>query len=249
MLKQLLYGLFYLAVFGVVIFIIYLIWFKPAPSCFNGVRDVGEEGVDCGEVCSGACVDPNSSQIQISELAQIFHPTATSISLMVQVQNPNSEIAAENFPYKFVLRDVQGNILHEVSGESFVYASEIKYIAEFNLQFPDISRITSADFVLGMPRWVSKTLFAKPEVSVQNFTTSESDSGIKVEGDFINNDTVPAKEVTILAVFYSNVGRPAGISKSQSGTVAPEQQQSFSVFHPALGNINFSGTKIYLYAK
>ena len=245
--KQIVYGLFYLVILGAILYAAYLTWLKPAPSCFNGFKDAGEEGIDCGGICSRACMASGFSVIEVVGDPKIFHPTQTSISVIAQVQNKNAAFAAQAIPYKFGFYDAQENLLHEVSGESFLYASEIKYVAEFNLQFADISKIAYAKILIGEPNWVSDSLFSLPDLKIQNSNVSSSDAGVQIAGNFLNNGPISISRVTVMAIFYNNIGQPAGISKNEIEDVMPGQQRPFLIFHPPLGNLNLSGTKIYLY--
>ena len=247
--KQIAYGLLYLLILAGILYAVYLIWLRPAPSCFNGFKDAGEEGADCGGVCSKACLPSGLSAIEITGDPKIFHPTPSSISVMAEIQNKNPGSSAKVFRYKFGFYDAQDKLLHEISGESFLYSSEIKYVAEFNLQFPDVSEIAYAKFLTGEPLWVSDSLFGAPNLKLQNSKTSSSDSGLQATGSFINNSGVTISRVTVFTVFYSNIGQPAGISKNEVEGVMPGEQRSFSVFHPPLSNINLSGTEIYLYGE
>lgn len=245
--KHIVYGFFYLLILTAVLYAAYLIWFKPAPSCFNGFKDPGEEGIDCGGICSKTCLPSGFNAVELVGDPRIFHPTQSSISVMAQIQNKNAAFAAQMLPYKFGFYDSQDNLLYEKSGDSFVYASEIKYVAEFNLQFADISKAAYAKISIGEPNWVSDSIFSIPNLKVQNYNSSSSDAGIQVTGNLLNNSPVSIPRITILAVFYSNIGQPAGISKSELNDVAPGERRPFLIFHPPLGNLNMSGTKIYLY--
>ena len=244
--KQLVYGLFYIAIFSGLVFGFYSLFIKPAPSCFNGVQDQNEQGIDCGGVCAKFCLPSNLIDIETSGQAQIFHPATSSISVMAEIKNNNADFAAQDLPYKFVFYDGQGTPLYERDGDSFIYASEIKNIAEFNLNFPDAYKIVSVGFSIGETKWIPKSLFSQPQLVRQSLNTAISPKGLTAAGNFINGGTVLVKKVTIFAVFYSKFG-PIGISGSEIDDVAPGQQYSFSVFHPTLNNIDISKTRIYLY--
>jgi len=249
--KQFAYGLFYLIILGVLAFGAYSVFFKPASSCFNGTQDQGEQGIDCGGVCAKTCTPSELATITTGQPI-IFHPTPSSVSVMVEIKNPNQNFSARKFYYKFTLRDDSGNPVAggEISGDSFVYASEIKYVAEFNKPFADAAKIVSADFsIVGEPDWVSGSLLAKPKLDLQNSSTSASGNEIGVTGSIINSNTVSVSQVDIFAIIYSKLGQPAGISKTQVSNIAPGQQQLFSITHPLLGNIDFPATKVYLYGR
>ena len=246
--KQSIYGFFYLVILGAIFYGVYSAWFRPAPSCFNGIRDTGEQGVDCGGICFNACVPSNISALEISEQPKIFRPMPSSVSVIVQIKNSNPNFAAENFPYRFFLRDNQDNVLKEIEGESFIYALETnRHIAEFNIQFPEASRVAYADFSIGQPKWVPASSFSRPELSLQNFNTSNLDNGAQVAGNFVNNGTVTVARAIVFAVFYNKFGQQAGISKSEVDDVLPGQQRPFLIFHPPIASLNLSGTKVYLY--
>ena len=53
-LKQTLFGLFFLAVFGGVVFWIYQST-RPVLTCFDKIQNQDEEGVDCGGKCQILC--------------------------------------------------------------------------------------------------------------------------------------------------------------------------------------------------
>ena len=51
LLKQFLYGFFYLAILVSLIWLVYSFEFKPAPNCFDGKKNQEETGIDCGGSC------------------------------------------------------------------------------------------------------------------------------------------------------------------------------------------------------
>ncbi len=245
--KQFVYGFFYLAILSGITFVVYSTWFKTAPSCFNGIKDAGERGVDCGGVCQKICLPFGLSNIEISGNPFLFRPTLSSVSAMAQVKNTNSDFAAKGFPYKFVFYDNDNKVVKEINGESFIYASEIKYVGEFNLVFDGVEKVATVDFSAGKPEWVPKSSFEKPDLSKQYKTYVSDDGKVKVDGSFVNSGSAYVPRLTVFAVFYSKLGQIAGVSKSEIENVAPGQQKNFSVSHPPLPNLNLSATQIYLY--
>src|SRR3989338_2324993 len=93
--KQIVYGLFYLVILGAILYAAYLTWLKPAPSCFNGFKDAGEEGIDCGGIFARACMSSGLSEMEVVVIPKIFPPTQTSISVIAQFQNKNAAFAAQ----------------------------------------------------------------------------------------------------------------------------------------------------------
>jgi len=249
-LKQLLYGVFYLIILTGLVFGAYSLFLKPAASCFDNTRNQGEQGIDCEGPCAKACIRADLKPIEISVQPQIFYPTASGISVLAKIQNPNSDYAAERFAYSFNFYDDQGNLIKEIPGESFAYASEIKYLVEFNLSFSGFKQARRAELIIENPAWVSSGSFKLPQTALQSVQTLKSDAGmLQVNGRFINNDSVVLPNVTVIALFYNQSGRPAGISKNEIDDVPPGDSRTFSIIHPAISNIDVSRTAVFLYAK
>jgi len=250
LLKQFLYGVFYIVVLSGIIWGTYSLFLKPAPSCFNHVQDQGEEGIDCGGPCAKVCIPANLKPVEISGQPQILRPTPSGISVFAKIQNPNSDYGAKSFSYAFRFYDSQDNLIQEVRGESFVYAAEIKYLAEFNLSFSGFKQAQRAELIIENPAWVSGSVFRLPQAALQGVQTSKSDTGmLQVNGRFINNDSVIFSNVAVVALFYNQVGQPVGISKNEVDNVSPGESQTFSVIHPAIPNVDVSRTAVFLYAK
>ena len=245
-LKQFLYGAFFLLIFGGIIWGAYLWFVKPAPSCSDGIQNQGEQGIDCGGPCANVCIPSDIKPIGATGQLQIFHSTPTGISILVQVQNPNSAYAADRFSYTFKIYDNQNVLLSEITDESFVYGSEIKYLGAFNLPFPNANRI---ELFIGTPEWVPADSFKKPALVVQNVQTASTASGLQANGRFVNNDSVALGKVTALSIFYDASGKPAGISKNEVTDVLPGETRTFSVMHPLFLNPDLSRTAVFLYGK
>lgn len=249
-LKQFIYGAFYLILFSGIIWGIYAWFLKPAPSCFDNIQNQGEQGIDCGGPCAKVCIPSTLKPIEASGQPQIFHPTASGINVLAKIQNPNPGYAAGNFMYAFTFHDDHDNVIQKISGESFVYAAEIKYLAEFNLSFPGFDRVRRAELTVENPAWVSSDAFKLPQAIVQSSQASKSDTGtLQVNGRFINNDSVVLPSVTVMAIFYSQFGQPAGVSKNEVENVAPGESRTFSIIHPAIPNVDLSRTAVFLYSK
>ncbi len=248
-LKQFIYGIGFLIFFGLFAFGVYSLWFKPVSSCFDHVQNQGEEGIDCGGPCAQACIPPDIKAISVGGIPRLFRTTPSGISIFAEIRNPNGDYAAQNFAYTFKLYDDQNNILREITGESFIYAGEIKYLAVFDLASADATHVQRVELVVESPQWVPEAVFKKPQLLVQNSQVSKQESGILVSGRLVNNDSVAIPQITIATIFYDQLGQPVGVSKNEVENVAPGQSQPFSVIHPSLPTADLSRTAIFLYGK
>lgn len=243
--KQFLYGILYLAIFVLIGFWFYGRFIRVAPSCFDGVQNQNETGVDCGGVCARVCT-ANANRIE--QVGNVFYssPDAGHIELMAEVQNPNSDLAAKSFTYVFRLYQTDGTSI-DVAGVSFLYADETKYIVQVGGAPPgvDPSKITRADFLAGSDvEWVAAETFTKPDVKVRDQQISNTASGVEVDGHVSNEGTIDVPSVFVTAIFYNSFGLVAGVSNTQLDAVASGDVRPFTIIHPAIAGLNPSATVV-----
>ena len=91
--KQIFYAAGYLSAF-LTVFIIYLIWFKPATTCFDNRRNQNETGIDCGGQCP-ACEIKTLILPEVSWLK--YFPADNQIIVAAEIKNSNLNYAADFF--------------------------------------------------------------------------------------------------------------------------------------------------------
>lgn len=247
--KQIIYGVFYIIVLSATGFGFYRLFLKPAPSCFDGVQNQGEAGVDCGGPCTASCVPVDIRPLQTIGRILTFNPAQSSLSLLAQVSNPNLTHGAKNFGYTFTLYDSAQKPVQTIRGESFIYAGEVKYIFLPNASAPQ-GNFSYVDFKMDNPYWISKDQFSgPPDFRVSGVSTVVSGNSLIVGGQVLNNDTVAFPELYVVAIFKGNAGQVAGASATLLNNFAANETRSFSVLYPNLPNVDLSGTKVFVYAK
>ena len=241
--KQFLYGIFYLGVFALIAFGVYVVFLRPGPSCTNNRQDAGEEDVDCGGVCSPVCFPQNFRPIEVTEQVRIFYPANGQVSALATIQNANAGLAVKAFDYSFDFYDAQNNLLRTVSGQSFIYAGEIRRLAKF-LDITESLRVVRVDIRLQNAAWVKAEAFPRPEVVIQDWRAETDGSMIRVNGRFVNAGTLLLPYVTILAIFHNASGRSMGISETAVEDVAPRESKNFTIFYPAVKDIDPKNTEL-----
>lgn len=248
--KQIIYGAFYLIVLGVIFAAVYFRFLKPAPSCFDAVQNQGEAGVDCGGPCAAVCLPSALQKIAIVGGVSFFPSSAGHDTLLAQVANPNSGLAAPVIDYRFDLFDATGTLIGSVPGGSFMYASEVKYLLAANVAVP--VPVDHAVLAMQDPVWVEAAkLGLVPQFKNPLPVTGSaiSSSTITVNGRIVNSDLVTFTNILIVAVFRGTAGgAPLGASQTKVDRLAPNEAQDFSVMYPAGAAIDPSLTQLYAYA-
>ncbi len=243
--KQLLYGIFFLVIFGAVIYGIYSIFVKSAPSCFDRRQNQGEEGVDCGRVCSSTCLPGNLQAIETQGAVRIFYPRTGRVTLLARLQNANLNFAVKAFDYKFTLFNSENKEIKSALGKSYIHAGEIKYLAAF-VDLQDEHLATRAEITLTNVDWVTAGAAGKPMLVVQEHRTTLSPLGVETAGSVLNNDAVNLDTVKIMALLRGNAGQALGVSETEVGGLAPGESRSFTIFHPPMDELDLQKTEIFV---
>lgn len=234
-----------MVVWGLVVSSVYFWFIRSAPSCFDHVQNQGEQGADCGGPCATACT---ASAQEISVLGvNVFTSSPGHATFLAEVANTNAGFAAHSFGYTFNLYDVSGTLVGSHSGQSFLYASEIKYLLLPNILVSD--PVDHATLTVESEQWVGgSALGAAPQFAFQNVSTNITSSSISVNGRIQNLDNAPFMHVLIIAVVKDAKGNPAGASETELDNLSPNQAQNFSVIYPRIENVNPAATQVEAYA-
>jgi len=248
--KQLVYGLFFVIVIVIVIWLIYLAFFKPAPSCFDGIQNQGETGVDCGGPCAKLCIPSTIQPVAAIGNVSVFAPLAGRVTLLGEIVDPNSDFAAQSVSYTFDLYDASGNLIASIPGTAYVYADQTEYLVVPNEAVSTV--VDHAALTIGAVQWVSASQMGLvPQFTFKNIATVPglASGTLAVDGQIVDADSASFTNITIIAVLRSSGGAPAGVSETVIDSIAPNQAENFSITYPAAANIDPTQTQVYAYAE
>src|SRR5579864_5721823 len=107
--KQFLYAILFLAVFGLIVWGVYSITLKPAPSCFDNIQNQDETGVDCG---GSHCVPCDIKNLKpLVSLPAVLFTDGQVFSVSFDLTDPNANFGASSVTYDLNFYDASGNIL------------------------------------------------------------------------------------------------------------------------------------------
>jgi hypothetical protein len=246
--KQFFYGLLYLCIIGAIGTGIYFRYLKPVPSCFDGVQNQGEQGVDCGPVCGNLCTADLAPITAIGPV-YVFPGTQGRVTVAAEIANPNSDFGASDAPYTFTLYDASHIAIGTILGASFVYPGQTKYVAVVNQPMPAGAVSATLTMATGTVWAASSTMGAAPQFAFQNLATSDVASGTVVaSGLLVNQENVPFAHIQIVTFFESEVAQPIGVSETELDNVAAGGSVPVSVSYPADPRIDMTHAEMYAYA-
>jgi hypothetical protein len=246
--KQLVYGFLYIALLGGFMLVVYILFFNSGASCTNERQDPGEEGIDCGKICGDVCIPEDFKPIRAIGPVQVFRPSASLVELIAKVQNSNLALSARSFDYKFEIKDVDGSLVDTISGTSYIYNGEVKYIVAIKTGVS--YRAAAADFEASNPSWVKADEFYRPEMSgVLDKQIAVGSTTINISGAVINKDITSVDSIGITALMRDQYGILLGVSQTVLGGLDAGERKQFSMQHPVMPGIVPDKTEIIINAE
>ncbi|MCL5733496.1 MAG: hypothetical protein M1334_02420 [Patescibacteria group bacterium] len=242
--KQFFYGIFYLAILAIIIYGIYLI-FKPAPSCFDNIQNEGETGVDCGGPCAPCTF--NLTPLQVVGQVKILPVDGNHVSLLAQIQNSNQGFGVASFDYQFSIYDQDDNFIASSSGNSYIYPGQLKYVSIPLVAVSNIGSIGRASLTIGKYNWQTADNFRILSSQIQGQQVATTTDGVKVFGYLYNGSSFTIPSAELVAIFYSQSGLVAGVSKTEISNIASLQSFPFTINHPPINYLNNQATQVLIY--
>lgn len=231
-----------LSIVGVVVFSTSLIgasWYflsVPDPSCFDGVRNQEERGVDCGGPCARACVETFvPDPIVIREAAFVPGGEDGEYDVLAKLYNPNDEFGAPVLPYVFRLKDASGAVLAEASGSGFILPQETKMILSVGLRSTASPREVEIVFPEG-GKWERFSGYKeKPSFSVLNRRYGRISSGPffgEATGILVNDSVFDFRSVLVKVILRDADGVPLAFNQTEMNTFRTRESRDFRLRWP-----------------
>ncbi len=124
--------LFYLSIFFAFVFFVvalpsfFLVY--RAPSCFDGIQNQGEAGIDCGGPCARLCPAQTLPPLVLWQRA--FEVAPGVYNAVASVENPNFNSAVTAAPYVFRLYDADNTLIVERTGTTYIPPRKTFYVFE-----------------------------------------------------------------------------------------------------------------------
>lgn len=241
--KQLIYGGGYLAVIFLILFSIYSIWFKSAPSCFDGRKNQKEIGVDCGGPCS-ACEIKTLSPI-IADWIKYF-PADSKTIIAAEIKNSNQNYGAKKFFYTLDIYGKNEEKIKTIFGNSFIYPEEIKYIVEFlEINPKDVGRVQIA---FDNFDWAKKDDFLKPEIEPRDiaFSVNSVNNKIEIRGIAVNKSAFSLSKIKVIAFLATANNILISASRTEFENLSAFDSRPFAISFPKDVGLGSSTSSMFL---
>lgn len=231
LLKQFLYGTFYLLLIGAVVWGIYLLVPKTPPSCFDNQQNQDEAEVDCGGAFCMSCAEKNLQDLLVAK-PELFSADRL-FSVIAEVQNPNTAFAAKDFDYEFNFYDTADKILKTVKNTSFIYGGESKDIIEAGVRITaGIPKRAEIKINHDSVTWVKAENFSAPVYDLKEVVALIEGDQAVISGNVTNPNNFILSKIIINSFLINQLGDKLGASRTEFQEVGPFRVQSFKIFIP-----------------
>lgn len=220
--RRLQYGVGFGLFWALVITIVYFVYFHKEPSCFDGVQNGEERGVDCGGSCVRICAtDVIEPTIR---WAQSFKVRDGQYNAVAYIENKNQVAASPEVTYTFTFYDEQG-LITEKSGNTILPPDSVYPIFEGSIQtgqrIPTQTFIELNDSDLWIPATVGRNQF-----TVVDRKLSSVDEQPRLDAIISNNALTQARDVEIVATIFDAKGNALTSSRTFVEAFPPQSQQT-----------------------
>ncbi|TSD02861.1 MAG: hypothetical protein Athens071426_373 [Parcubacteria group bacterium Athens0714_26] len=224
-LKQIIYGIFYLLIVSAISFGVYWFFGRPAETCLDNIQNQNEIGVDCGGLCV-SCELKNIKPLSVSD--------------------------TDIFKYKINFYDFNGKLIESINRSSFIYAGENKNMVEAGIDVGS-AKISRAEVVVADTRWILSGEFQPPAFETNNLRTGKTGDTFIVSGVIKNVNSFSIARIIINAVLVNKAGSALGATRTEIDDLNAFSERNFSVFaqvDPFLINqVDASNTQFFIEAR
>lgn len=170
-----------------------------APSCTDGLKNQGEQGIDCGGPCSLLC-KANALDL-IIHWQRAFKVKEGIYNVLAYIENPNLDSGVRDIPYTFKLYDEENLVIFEKRGHTFVPPKKVFGIFESNINTG--TRVPARTFFEfpAVPVW-TKDISPEVPLTFSNEILSGNDDKPRLTAVLENPGLNPVYNIEVVAVIY-----------------------------------------------
>lgn len=181
------------------------------PSCFDGIQNGTETGIDCGGSCQKLC--PSAFFSPVVDWSRSEQVANGLYNIATYIENPNVDVGAAGVPFKVQLYDNIGVPILEYTGTADLppHRNALAFKGAVHV---DNRKPTKVLFQFtGEPNWRKQSdKLAKLFVTDKRYEENENSSSLIVT--FENRDVLPVGKIDVYVVLYDKDSNAIGFSRT-----------------------------------
>lgn len=223
--------LFYLLLVVALIGVIYFIM-KPEMTCTDGIKNQGEERVDCGGPCSPCKNKIEFKDLVVKSVERVEDGKGTE-DVLIKIYNPNEEYGAKSFRYTIYDGDINGSASYR--GEDFILPKETKYIVINKYRSQNKNGELKIVIDKNKIDWKKITNFKDPNLIVYNDKYTLASSGTaysELTGLLVNKSAVDYEVIKVKGILRDAQGKLVATSYQIMNTLPSSAKREFHIIFP-----------------
>lgn len=210
--RRLQYGAGFLALWSVVGVMVYFTYFTVQPTCFDGIQNGIEAGVDC----DGSCVRICASSVIPPQVvwAESFRIVDGQYNAVAYVENRNSEAATPALAYTFKLYDADDKLIAERSNETILPPNSVYPIFEGRILITDGRVPVRTEIVLTPADMWQPASLGRSQFRTVDLELLSTDSRPRLNVEVENTELTEARDVEVVATVFNSAGKPVTASQT-----------------------------------
>jgi len=211
---------------------VYYAFLKPAPTCFDAIKNQDEEEIDCGGSVCISCEIKTLKEVEII-WAQAIALGPNLYDLAAKIKNPNPNFGTANVKYTFDLKDRNGQDIGQKSGTTFILPNSTRYIIENN--FESRGSIASVELKIDTGdrlTWEKLKDYQAPQLYIKDKKfeiANQQNYFAEASGVVKNGTTFGFDSVDVNIVLFDNNSKIIGAAKSEINSLTAGEDRYFSV--------------------
>jgi len=188
-------------------------FFNKTPTCFDGIKNGGETGVDCGGTCTLLC-PAEYTKPSILWVRWFKVLGSGSYNVLAYGNNPNIGVGANNVPYAFKIYDKSGVLLYSGMGTTYIPPSNNFAVFSEGINVSDkIPARIVFDFTGGFA-W-QKIQSNELNIMTVSKTLVNEDTQPKLLVTLKNTGISPLKNIESVAILYDQNDTAIAFSRTK----------------------------------
>ncbi|MCB9810575.1 MAG: VWA domain-containing protein [Candidatus Nomurabacteria bacterium] len=216
----------YIVGFGVfwsaIIAVFYFGYFYTPASCFDGILNGNEAGVDCGGGCTLICefaVEP--PQVVWAESFKIRDGQYNSVAY---IENKNAEAGSPALTYTFRLFDGE-DLIAERSGTTVLPPNSVYPVFEGRMETLDDRSPTRTTIEINPTKMWLPAAIGRNQFRTLDWDLLSTDSRPRLNVRLENTELTEARDVEVVATIFNQAGNPITASQSFIDKFDPRSTQ------------------------
>ncbi len=210
--RRLQYGTGFMTIVFLLVIGYYYMYMQIEPTCFDGIQNQGETGIDCGGPCTRFCVHEVSQPVvDWTKSFRIFENRYNVVSYVI---NNNESAGTPEQEYTFIFYDKDDQVIREVSGSVALPPDSIVPIFEGAVDMLN-RELARTELVLHPAElWLPVTdSLSKLDIRYRGID-EDTDSRPRLDAVIENTTFDPIENVDVVAVIYDAIGTPLTASRT-----------------------------------